>query len=112
MKIILDESVPQKLRLLISERHTVVTTGYQGWSGLKNGALLTVAEAAGFDLFITADQEIGYQQNLQGRRVAILVLSTNNWSVVRERVALIEAAIDTITTGAFLHLEMGHGRGS
>jgi len=55
MKILLDESTPQKLRLLI-EGHTVLTTWFQGWSGLKNGALLSAAEDAGFDLFITADQ--------------------------------------------------------
>lgn len=61
MKIILDESVPQKLRLLI-DGHTVVTTWFQGWSGLKNGALLTASEEAGFDLFITADQELTCQQ--------------------------------------------------
>jgi len=58
MKIILDESAPQKLRLLIDSRHIVVTTWYQGWSGFKNGALLAAAEEAGFDLFLTADQEI------------------------------------------------------
>jgi len=56
MKIILDESVPHKLRLLIEGGHTVVTTWFQGWSGLKNGALLNAAEDAGFDLFITSDQ--------------------------------------------------------
>ncbi len=61
MKIILDESVPQKLRLLIEGGHTVVTTWYQGWSGLKNGALLAAAEGTGFELFITADQELMYQ---------------------------------------------------
>ena len=55
MKIILDESAPQKLRLLIEGNHVVNTTWFQGWSGLKNGALLNAAEAAGFDLFITAD---------------------------------------------------------
>ncbi len=58
MKIILDESVPQKLRLLIGGGHTVVTTSYQGWSGLKNGALLNAAEEAGFELMVTADQEM------------------------------------------------------
>ena len=68
MKIILDESVPQKLRLLIERGHTVVTTWYQGWSGLKNGALLTAAEGSGFELFITADQELTYQQNFTGRK--------------------------------------------
>jgi hypothetical protein len=67
MKIILDESAPQKLRLLINGQHVVVTTWFQGWSGLKNGALLAAAEKAGFDLF-TADQEISYQQNLTGRQ--------------------------------------------
>jgi hypothetical protein len=86
MKIILDESVPQKLRLLI-DGHTVVTTWFQGWSGLKNGALLTAAEEAGFDLFITADQELSYQQNLAARKMAVLVLSTNNWDLVKAGVA-------------------------
>jgi hypothetical protein len=86
MKIVLDESTPQKLRLLIDSRHTVVTTWFQGWSGLKNGALLAAAEEAGFDLLITADQELSYQQNLTSRRIALLVLSTNNWGVVKEQI--------------------------
>jgi len=110
MKIILDESTPQKLRLLIDSRDTVVTTWFQGWSGLKNGALLTAAEEAGFDLFITADQEIGYQQNLTGRKIAVLVLSTNNWSVIKEQVGEISAAIEAATPGSFVFLDIGHGR--
>jgi hypothetical protein len=65
MKIILDESVPQKLRLLIEGGHTIVTTWFQGWSGLKNGALLNAAEEAGFDLLITADQEVSYQTKFE-----------------------------------------------
>ena len=93
MKIILDESVPQKLRLLIEGGHTVVTTWFQGWSGLKNGALLTAAEEAGFDLFITADQELAYQQNFTGRKMAVVVLTTNNWDLVRAGIAKIMAAI-------------------
>jgi hypothetical protein len=58
MKIILDESTPQRLRLRIDSRLTVVTTWIQEWSGLQNGALLAAAEEAGFDLFVTADQEL------------------------------------------------------
>jgi hypothetical protein len=58
MRILLDESTPQKLRLLIDNRHIAGTTWFQGWSGLKNGALLAAAEEAGFYLFITADQEL------------------------------------------------------
>ena len=58
MLVILDESTAQKLRLLIDARHTVATTWFQGWSGLKNGGLLSAAKAEGFDLFITADQAL------------------------------------------------------
>ena len=101
MKIILDESVPQNLRLLIEGGHTVVTTWFQGWSGLKNGALLNAAEEAGFNLFITADQELSYQQNLTGREMALVVLSTNNWSLVKAHIAEILAAINAVTPGSF-----------
>jgi len=111
MKIILDESVPQKLRLLIDNRHTVVTTWFQGWSGLKNGELLAMIETADFDLFITADQELYYQQNLTNRKIAVLVLSTNNWSVVKDWFAEIASAIDAATPGSFAFVDSGHGRG-
>ena len=106
MKIILVESVPQKLRLLIEGDHTVVTTWYQGWSGLKNGALLTAAEGTGFDLFITADQELTYQQNMRGRKIAVLVLSTNNWDLVKAGIAGIRAAIDAVTPGSYAEVEI------
>ena len=101
MKIILDESVPQKLRLLIEGGHTVVTAWFQGWYGLKNGALLNAAEEAGFDLFITADQELSYQQNLTGRKVALIVLSTNNWDLIKAHIAEIMAAINGVTPGSY-----------
>ncbi|HEY4087803.1 MAG TPA: hypothetical protein VGM43_17810 [Bryobacteraceae bacterium] len=106
MRILLDESVPQKLRLLIGASHSALTTWFQGWSGLKNGVLLKEAENAGFDLFITADQEIAYQQNLKGRKLAIRVLSTNNWDVVRSCIEEIIKAIDTITPGCYEELQI------
>lgn len=105
MNIILDESVPQKLRLLI-EGHMVVTVAFQGWSGLKNGALLTAAEEAGYELFITADQEISHQQNLTGRKMALLVLSTNNWAYVRAAIGEINRAINAVTPGGYAELEI------
>ena len=106
MKVILDESVPQNLRLLIEGGHTVVTAWYQGWSGLKNGALLDAAEAAGFDLFITADQEMRYQQNLAGRKMALLVLSTNNWSFIKAGLGGIVSAIDAVRPGSYTEEEI------
>jgi hypothetical protein len=106
MKIILDESVPQKLRLLIEGGHMVVTTWFQGWSGLKNGALLDAAEEAGFDLFITADQELSYQQNLTGRQMALVVLSTNNWSIIKVHIGEIMAVIDAATPGSYTEVRI------
>jgi hypothetical protein len=108
MKIILDESVPQKLRLLIEGDHTVVTTWFQGWSGLKNGALLNAAEDAGFELFITAEQEMSYQQNLKGRKMALVVLSTNNWASVKAHIVGIMAAISAAKPGSYTEVEVPH----
>lgn len=105
MKIILDESVPQKLRLLI-EDHAVVTVAFQGWSGLKNGALLKAAEDAGYELFITADQEIRYQQNLADRKMALLVLSTNNWYYLKAAIAKVIAAITAARPGSYAEVEI------
>jgi hypothetical protein len=105
MRIILDESVPQKLRLLI-EGHTVVTAWYQGWSGLQNGTLLDAAEQAGFELFITADQELSYQQNLTDRKIALVVLSTNNWDFIKAAIAKITAVIDAVTQGSYTEVKI------
>ena len=104
MKILLDESVPQKLRLIIEGGHTVVTAWYQGWSGLKNGALLNAAEEAGFDLFITADQELSYQQNLTGRKMALVVLSTREF--VKAHIAGIMVAVEAATPGSYTEVKV------
>jgi hypothetical protein len=106
MRVILDESVPQKLRLLIGGDHTVVTTWFQGWSGLKNGALLNAAEEAGFEVFVTADQALSYQQNLKDRKIALVVLNTNNWSYIQAHVGRIVAALCAVTPGSFTEVDI------
>ncbi len=85
---------------------TVVTAWYQGWSGWKNGALLDAAEQAGFDLFITADQELSYQQNLASRRIALVVLSTNNWSFIEANISAVMVAIDAVRPGSYTVVEI------
>jgi hypothetical protein len=81
-RIMLDENVPAALRHLISGRE--VRPAYQmGWSGLANGDLIAAVEAAGFDIPITADSNIRYQQNLENRRIALIVLSTNIWPTIK-----------------------------
>ena len=73
MKLLLDESLPRGLRRLLPD-HTVVTVQEQGWAGISNGKLLRLAEAE-FDAFVTADQNLQYQQNLVGFEIAVFVLA-------------------------------------
>jgi hypothetical protein len=76
-----------------------------GWASLKNGDLLRVAEDAGFDVFITADKNLQYQQNLTGRKLALVVLSTNDWPTVRTMASAIVDAINASLPGGFRYIE-------
>jgi predicted nuclease of predicted toxin-antitoxin system len=104
MRILVDECVPSPLRRLIPN-HECYTTQQQGWGGLKNGELLSKAEAE-FDLFITADQSLRYQQNLTNRKIAILELSVNDLTRIQRAAGLIRAAVEKIQPGEFLRLEV------
>ena len=106
MRILLDENLPHKLRLLLAG-HEVRTVAYQGWAGLTNGELLKAAEDAAFDAIITADQGIRYQQNRRNCQVALIVLSDNDQSVITANVKAILAAIDVIQPGALLWIDLG-----
>ena len=77
----------------------------EGWGGIKNGDLLKLAEAR-FDLFITADQNLQYQQNLTGRSIAILELSTNDLRRILASAATIQSAISEIRAGELKHLQV------
>lgn len=80
-------------------------TAYErDWSSLSNGDLLAAAEGAGFDLFVTTDQNLRYQQNLDGRRLAILVLPTTRWPIIQRHVAEVAAAVASMTPGGFREL--------
>ena len=82
MKILLDECVPWPIhRLLVT--HDCCTAQQRGWGGVKNGRLLEMAEGE-FDLFITSDQNVRYQQNLSGRRIAILELPQTNFAGLKQ----------------------------
>ena len=102
MKILFDQGTPAPLRHTLAG-HTVSTAHEMGWSVLENGALLSAAEAA-FDAFITTDQNLRYQQNLAGRRLAILVLPTTSWPSIQLHLPKIAAAIDALRPGDFIDL--------
>ncbi len=102
MKILLDECVPWPMHRLLTG-HTCTSVQAQGWSGIRNGDLLQRAEGE-FDLFITSDQNIRYQQNLAGRAIAIVELSTNDLRRIQAGASQIEAAITDIEPAEFKRL--------
>jgi hypothetical protein len=86
-------------------RHTCRTAQQMGWKNIQNGALLDLAEAE-FDLFVTADQGVRYQQNLTGRQIGILELSTNKLRLIEAAANQINEAIDSIGPTEFRRLEI------
>lgn len=106
MKILLDECLDQKLRHLFIG-HDCQTAAYAKLAGLKNGVLLAAAESAGFEIMITTDQEIPYQQNLGRRRIAILILCapTNRLADLKGLVPATLRAVDAVTPGQVLRIE-------
>jgi hypothetical protein len=85
----------------------VVRSDELGWQGLENGALLDVAENAGFDLLLTCDQNVRYQQNFTSRKLALVVLSSNHWPTLRPVAARIASAVDFVQTGQIVRVDVG-----
>ena len=101
--VLLDTCVPRPLRNCLSS-HNVRRAQEHGWGALKNGELLTAAETGGFDVFVTSDKNMQYQQNLKARTIAILVLPTNDWQILSHRTTEIVAAVGTIQPGQYQEL--------
>ena len=104
MKILLDECVPWPMRKFLTG-HECLTAQQRGWGGIKNGDLLRLAEKE-FDLFITSDQNIRYQQNLAGRKIAILEPSTSDLRRIQAAESSILSAIETFQSREFRRLEI------
>lgn len=104
MKILLDECVPLPVRDIL-EQHDCRTAQQMGWKNIENGALLDLAEAE-FDLFITADQGVRYRQNLTGRRIAILELSTNKLRLIQAAASQIKATVDSLKSAELRRIEI------
>jgi hypothetical protein len=96
--------VPVQVRKAL-EGHDVMTVPKMGWAGVTNGELLGLAEAAGFGLFIVADKNLRYQQNLSGRRLAIVELWTNHRPTLEQHSDTIRQAVDGTQAGDYVVLE-------
>lgn len=96
MRILFDQGTPAPLRYFLS--HHDIATAYQlGWSKLKNGELLSAAETNGFELLVTTDSNLQYQQNLKSRRIAVVVLNTTSWPRIQKAIAEVVRAVDAAT---------------
>ena|ERR1035437_7752339 len=105
MSIIFDQATPVPIRPYLEGR-TIRTAAQLGWDKLRNGDLLTAAEDAGFDLLLTTDKNIRYQQNLAGRKIAIVVLGQQQWPQLRPHVRRVVEAVNSATPGSYAEFEI------
>src|SRR2546425_3937286 len=109
MLILFDHVTPAGVaRCLVG--HNIFKAKDRGWDALTNGDLLSVAEEAGFDVLLTADKNMRYQQNLAGRRIALVVLSTPQWPVVRWNLEKIAIAVSAATPGSYTEVQLVDSR--
>ncbi len=103
MRILFDQGTPAPLRRHL-HNHEVDTAFELGWSNLHNGELLDRAEAAGYEVLVTTDQQLRHQQNLDDRRLCVLVLLTTSWPRLRSHVDLVREGVDAARPGEYREL--------
>ncbi len=105
MHILFDHGTPSGIAKAL-EGHLITEAIDRGWDRISNGELLKEAEAAGFDLLLTTDKRIRYQQNLTNRKIAILVLGNSTWRVVRLHLDRIALAADAVRPGSYAEVDI------
>ena len=104
MRVLFDQATPVPIRPYLG--HVVRTAAQQGWDMLKNGDLLAAAEADGFDVWLTTDKNILYQQNLAGRKIAVVVPQRQQWPQFRPHVQRVVEAVNAATPGSYLEINI------
>ncbi len=105
MRILFDQGTPVPLRRSLNG-HVVATAYELGWSTVTNGDLIRLADQEGYELLITTDTNLRYQQNLRSRSIPILVLTTTSWPRIRQVTSEIQAAVAAITAGDYQELSI------
>jgi hypothetical protein len=105
MRILLDENVPEGVRNQLPG-HEVKSVEEMGWNGIVNGKLLTLADAAAFDVMITGDLNIRYQNNLTPLRIAIVAISTTHWPTVRANFRVVRKAVESASSGTYRSVQL------
>ena len=105
MRVLFDQGTPVPLRQHLTS-HRVDTAFERGWSTLRNGELLEVVEHERYDLLITTDQNLRYQQHLAARQLAIIVLLSTSWPRIQRRIEAIQAAVERVVPGGYEEIAM------
>jgi hypothetical protein len=105
MRVLFDNGTPRGVAATLSG-HVVIEARTHGWDTLRNGELLDAAESAGYEVFVTTDRNLRYQQNLTRRRIAIVVLGVGRWRLIRNKLPEIAAAVSTAAPGSFTEVEI------
>jgi hypothetical protein len=105
MRILFDQGVPRGLAASLGS-HDVTEASKLKWERISNGVLLKLAEEAGFNLLLTTDKNVRYQQNLADRKISIVVLGQSPWWLVREHLDAIVAAVDGSTAGSYAEVDI------
>ena len=105
MRVLFDQGTPAPLRTALVD-HEVVTAHEKGWSQLQNGDLITEAEHSGFEVFVTTDKNLKYQQNLSGRSIAIVVLLTTSWPRIQSQLPSAVIAINQAQRGSYCEVNL------
>jgi hypothetical protein len=105
MLVLFDNGTPRNLARYLIDRHTVTEARTRGWSELENGELLTAAEAAGFEVILTTDRNLRYQQNLAGRTIAVVALGKGRWTLIKPHVSKVVDTVNGATPGSYVEVE-------
>jgi hypothetical protein len=105
MLILFDNGTPAPLRYAL-KGHVVVEAIERGWDRLLNGELIAAAEAAGFDLLVTTDKNMRYQQDLKGRKIAFVVIGNQQWPTLRRYVERVVAAVNAASPGSYAEVDI------
>ena len=105
MKILFDNGTPKPIGLSLAG-HEVTYARQIGWHELENGDLIAKAEEAGYDVLLSTDKNIRYQQNLTGRKIALVVLGNQQWPLVKLHLRKIAAAVEASTPGSYTEVEI------
>jgi hypothetical protein len=105
MKILFDNGTPKPIARNLTG-HEITYARQIGWHELENGELIAKAEEAGYEVLLSTDKNIQYQQNLTGRKIALVVLGNQQWPLVKLHLEKITAAVEACTPGSYVEVEI------